>query len=177
MTTTGTITSATTITVTASTSSTVPPACKTEVPYANLFTFPDDECKNATDLLLGVPLTVRGLTGPPIKFNTSTPNRATRYNESSCITLPATDDGARSIYFTVDGIPEDPFPSCTMNLYRGTGCQGDGNNDPVRYQRGGANKCQAAPDNVPWKSVQFKCVYRKDVCTDAQIFAGTCIKY
>jgi hypothetical protein len=95
------------------------------VPYANLFAFPDDECKNATDLLLGIPLTANGLTGPPIKFNKLTPNVNTKYNESSCITLPATDGGARSIYFTVDGIPVDPFPSCTMNLYEDGQCLGD----------------------------------------------------
>lgn len=180
MTTTGTITlspSASTVTVT-ETSSSAAPTCKTEVPYANLFSFPDNECKNATNLLLGIPLTVNGLTGPPIKFNKLTPNINTKYNESSCITLPATNGGARSIYFTVDGIPEDPFPSCTMNLYKDSQCLGDSdNNDPTRFLRGGANKCQVAPDSKRWRSVQFKCAYTRDLCTDDEIFLGTCIEY
>lgn len=168
-----------TVTASASTSSTPPPACKTEVPYANLYTFPDSKCTNTTNLQPGSsnPFVVNGLVGAPYKFSNLTYNATSKYNESSCITLPATEGGARSIYFTVDGIPEIPFPSCTMNLYKDSQCQGDGNNDPYRLLSGEANQCQAAPDNGTWGSVQFKCAYRRDLCTDSEIYLGTCIKY
>lgn len=56
--------------------------------YANLFTFPDRECKNATALLDIIPLESEGLIGPPTKFNTLVPNSATKYNESACVSLP-----------------------------------------------------------------------------------------
>lgn len=177
--------SASVITVTASasvssTSSTPPPACKTEVPYANLYTFPDTKCTNTSGLQpeSSKPFTINGLSGAPYKFSNLTFNTTSLYNESSCVTIPDTEGGARSIYFTVDGIPENPFPSCTMNLYRDTQCIGDGNNDPTRYLGGGANKCQTVPsNNGTWRSVQFKCAYRRDLCTDNEILLGTCIKY
>jgi hypothetical protein len=164
-----------TVTVSSSTSSTAPPSCKTEVPYANLFTFPDTKCTNTSNLQPGSsnPFVVHGLIGASYKFSNLTYNATSKYNESSCVTLPDTEGGARSLYFTVDGIPQDTFPSCTMNLYEADQCQGS----PARYVRGQANKCNAAPDNIPWRSVQFKCAYTRDLCTDNEIFLGTCIKY
>ena len=103
-----------TVTITPSSSSTVPPACKTEVPYANPFSFPDNECKNSTGTLgVNVPLEYDGLVGPPLKFNTLKPNPDTKYNESSCVTLPVK-GGARSIYFTVDGPMVNPMQGAPL---------------------------------------------------------------
>lgn len=170
--------SASVITVTASassTSSSPPPACKTEAPYANLYTFPDTKCTNTSNLQPGSsnPFVVNGLVGAPYKFNNLTYNATSKYNESSCVTLPETEGGARSLYFTVDGIPSDTFPSCTMNLYDADQCQGS----PARYVRGQVNECNAAPDSTPWRSAQFKCAHTRDLCTENEVFLGTCVKY
>lgn len=180
--------SASTVTVTASTSSTAPPACKTEVPYANLFTFPDNTCKNGTNFFLGnpsLPVTVKGLVGAPIKFSNLTYNASTKYNESSCTTLPTTDNGARSMYFTADGIPKQQAISCTMNLYLDNQCQGNGGSSPARFTPADQGACKPArltgnaglPANGPWRSVQFKCAYVNDLCTADERFLGTCNKF
>jgi hypothetical protein len=171
-----------------STSSTPPPACKTEVPYANLYTFPDSKCTNTTNLQPGSvnPFVVNGLVGAPYKFSNLTYNATSLYNESSCVTLPDTEGGARSMYFTVDGIPTRQGISCTMNLYLDSQCQGNGGNSPARYRQPDANTCEAArlpgnaaglPENGPWRSAQFKCAYTRDLCTDSEIFLGICFKY
>lgn len=163
-----------TVTITPSSSSTTAPACKTEVPYANLFAFPDDACKNSTDLL-GIPLEDDGLVGPPTKFNTLIRNPETKYNESSCVVLPVEDGGARSIYFTVDGISGPPYASCTINLFENSDCSG---NADRRSLPQGADKCLAARTNQgPWKSALYKCGYLSELCTPNEIYLRTCIKY
>ena len=178
--------SASIITVTASTSSTAPPACKTEVPYANLYTFPDGKCTNTTNLQLGPgnPTTVNGLVGAPYKFSNLTYNATSKYNESSCVTLPDTEGGARSMYFTVDGIPTMQGISCTVNLYLDSQCQGNGGDSPARYLQGDANVCEVArlpgnaeglPENGPWRSALFKCAYLRELCGDDPL--GLCNKF
>jgi hypothetical protein len=177
--------SASIITVTASRVSTAPPACRTEVPYANLYTFPDGKCTNTTNLQLGPgnPTTINGLVGSPFKFSNLTYNATSKYNESSCVILPGTEGGARSMYFTIDGTPRDQGISCTLNMYIDSHCQGDGNESPARYTDGNANACQVArlqgnatdlAANGPWRSAVFKCAYSRDLCTDSQIALGTC---
>lgn len=179
--------SASTITVTASTnsSSTAPPQCATEVPYANLFAFPDTKCKNTTNFLGPIPLTIGGLVSPPVKFNALIPNPEPKYNESSCMTLPTAIDLANSIYFTVDGYPKNsPFPSCTINMYKDNLCKGsDGQGTPdERFIKNQADRCLTAGTNQgvprgPWNSAQFKCAYLRDLCTENEIRFGICIKY
>jgi len=181
--------SASVITVTASassTSSTPPPACKTEVPYANVYTFPDGKCTNTTNLQPGSsnPFVVNGLVGAPYKFSNLTYNATSKYNESSCVILSDAEGGARSMYFTVDGIPKQQGISCTVNLYLDSQCQGNGGDSPARYLQGDANTCEAArlpgnpaglPANGPWRSVQYKCAYLRELCGDDPL--GLCIKY
>lgn len=193
-TTTATVTptiSASVITVTASasvssTSSTPPPACKTEVPYANVYTFPDTKCTNTSGLQpeSSNPFVVNGLVGAPYKFSNLTYNATSKYNESSCVTLPDTEGGARSMYFTVDGIPIRQGITCTVNLYIDSQCQGNGGNSPARYLQGDANTCEAArlpgnaagiSENGPWRSLQYKCAYLRELCGDDPL--GLCIKY
>jgi hypothetical protein len=168
-----TITVNSTTTVTASTNSSAPPSCKTEAPYANLFAFPDWECKNETDLILNLPARFDGLVGPQIKFNTLAPNLVTKYNESACTDLLPSKNGARSVYFTLDGYPkQEPFPGCTMDFYTGQKCSGD---PESRLSFGDLDSCRPIARNQgSWKSVQFKCAYIQDVCTDNQILLGTC---
>lgn len=181
--------SASIITVTASASSTTStptPACKTEVPYANLYTFPDTKCTNTSNLQPGSsnPFVVNGLVGAPYKFGNLTYNATSKYNESSCVTLPNTEGGARSMYFTVDGIPKQQGISCTMNLYIDSQCQGDGQESPARYLQGDEGVCEAARlpgnasgarENGPWRSVQFKCAYIRELCGDDPL--GLCNKF
>jgi hypothetical protein len=183
--------SASVITVTASasessTSSTAPPACKTEVPYANVYTFPDSKCTNTSNLQpeSSNPFVVNGLVGAPYKFSNLTYNATTKYNESSCVTLPNTEGGARSMYFTVDGIVPRQGITCTVNLYIDSQCQGNGGDSPARYLQQYANTCQAArlpgnaaglAENGPWRSVQYKCAYIRELCGDDPL--GLCIKF
>lgn len=193
-TTTATVTSsisASVITVTASASalsisSNPPPACKTEAPYANVYAFPDSKCTNTSGLQpeSSNPFVVNGLVGAPYKFSNLTYNATRKYNESSCVTLPDTEGGARSMYFTVDGIPIRQGITCTVNLYIDSQCQGNGDNSPARYLQGDANTCEAArlpgnaagiSENGPWRSLQYKCAYLRELCGDDPL--GLCIKY
>jgi hypothetical protein len=136
-----TITVNSTETVTASTSSSAPPSCKTEVPYANLFAFPDWECKSETGLIQNLEANYSGLVGPQIKFNTLIFNNVTNYNESACIDLLPAMNGARSVYYTIDGYPKErSFPDCSMNLYNGRQCSG---NPESSYFYGGTDSCKA----------------------------------
>jgi hypothetical protein len=167
-----TVTVNSTETVTASTSSSAPPSCKTEVPYANLFAFPDWECKNETGLIQNLEANYSGLVGPQIKFNTMIFNNVTNYNESACIDLLPAMNGARSVYYTIDGYPKErPFPDCSMNLYNGRQCSG---NPESSYFLGAADSCRAIGKNKgSWRSVQFKCNYPR-ACTENEIILGVC---
>lgn len=162
-----------------STSSAFTPACKTDVPYANLFTFPDDKCQNKTGILPDILPEYNGLVGPPIKFSKLVFNSATNYSESSCVPLPV-EGGAKSIYFTVDGnkdVSGRGIPSCTINFYNRRACRG---NPSSRYLESDTNKCIAprpGSNQGPWRSAMFKCGYTRDLCTDNEILLGTCIKF
>jgi hypothetical protein len=62
-----------------------------------------------------------------------------------------------------------------MNLYKDGVCGGD---PDQRFVAEDANKCDAARNGQgPWKSVQFKCGYFRDLCTESERFLGTCNKY
>jgi hypothetical protein len=145
--------SASVITVTPSKSSSAAPVCATEVPYINLFAFPDSACKNSSLNLLEL-TDYHGLTGTPFKFNTLTYNTNLKSNGSTCATFdPSPYKDFDSLYFTVDGALTQ---NCYLHIYTSKDCSGPADE---LFGLGSADECLAKSGANGWNSALFECAY------------------